>query len=126
MKKKKQLVLGLDIGLVILALLAKPVTNRLLALSSGCKLASIGFQCPSCGGTRCVRYLASGQFADAFWINPYFFVSFLYLGVLLVLLNTSVLFGKGEKLLKKLATPTAAIIWAIGLIPFTILRNIIW
>lgn len=125
MKTKKYLVLGLDLGLVILAALAGPAAKLLLTAPPGCILASVGFQCPACGGTRCVRYLASGQLADAFRMNPYFFLSILFLGLLLVLLNTTVLFGKGEKLLKKLATPTAAIIWAIGLIPFTILRNII-
>lgn len=125
MKKNQYLVLLLDLGLIALLAAMGIITRFMLDAPTGCILASVGFQCPACGGTRCVRYLASGQIVDAFRMNPYFFVSILYLGVLLMLLNSSVLFGKGSKLLKKLATPTAAIIWAIGLIPFTILRNII-
>ncbi|MBQ3215446.1 MAG: DUF2752 domain-containing protein [Oscillospiraceae bacterium] len=122
--KKKIMVLGLDAGLLLLYFVIGFITDSMLALPTGCVLATLGMECPSCGGTRCVRYLASGQFLKAFQMNPYFFVSIFYLGFLLVLLNSAVLFGKGEKLLKKVATPTAAIIWAVGLIPFTILRNI--
>ena len=125
MNKKKLLIFGLDMTLVVLAISTRWISGLMMRWIPPCPSLELGLLCPACGGTRCVRYLASGQIVDAFRMNPYFFVSILYLGVLLMLLNSSVLFGKGSKLLKKLATPTAAIIWAIGLIPFTILRNII-
>lgn len=125
MNKKKLLVISLDLGLLILAFALRWISGLMMRWLPPCPAVELGFLCPACGGTRCVRYLAAGQLADAFRMNPYFFVSILFLGVLLVLLNTSVLFGKGEKLLRRLATPTTAIVWAIGIVPFTILRNII-
>ena len=35
--------------------------------------ALTGFPCPSCGATRCVRWLCSGDFLAAFQINPLLF-----------------------------------------------------
>ena len=37
--------------------------------------ALTGFACPSCGATRCVRWLCAGDFLAALLINPLIFLS---------------------------------------------------
>lgn len=39
--------------------------------------ALTGFACPSCGGTRCLRWLCAGDFFAALLINPLLFFSFI-------------------------------------------------
>lgn len=36
--------------------------------------ALTGIPCPTCGGTRCVRLLADGDWAQAFFFNPLLFL----------------------------------------------------
>jgi Protein of unknown function (DUF2752) len=47
--------------------------------------ALTGLTCPGCGTTRCLHQLLRGNFADAFKLNPLFFVAAPFL--LLVILN---------------------------------------
>ena len=40
-----------------------------------------GLPCPSCGGTRCARAIASGSFGTAFLMNPFIFTALLLTAV---------------------------------------------
>lgn len=127
MDKKKKLVLSLDLGALLALLLLGPLAGLMLRHFPPCPFAAWGIDCPACGGTRCVGYLFSGHIVDAFWAHPYFFVSIAFLGVLLVLLDLSVLAGVrwARKALDVLAKPRTAIIWAVGLVLFTFARAVL-
>lgn len=121
---KKSLVITLDLLLVAILLFGRWITNQMIDLLPTCYATSLGIQCPACGGTRCFRYIVSGNITNAFLVNPYVFLSFMLLGVLVILLNCAVLFGKGEQLLCKLARPGLVIVWAVCFLLFGILRNL--
>lgn len=125
MKKKKLYVRLLDLGLVALALTAKVLTGWMLRLIPACPFALAGVLCPACGGTRCVRYFFSGQFAAAFWVNPFFFVLIWYLAAALVLLNVGVLLKarRAETLARAMTGWQAVIVCAALFAIFGVVRN---
>ena len=121
----KKSVIILDSLLILTALSARWITGAMLKWLPSCPFAEMGVACPACGGTRCVRMLAGGNISGAFGMNPYFFLSFVFLGILLVLLHSAAFLGRGERLLKRLASPAAVIVWAVGFVIFGFLRNLI-
>lgn len=80
--------------------------------------------CPACGGTRCVINLFKGNWAEAFFSHNLFFMGIVYL----LVINVVYLINLEKE--KKIATWVYpkywyAIIFAILLIPYTILRNLL-
>lgn len=117
----------MDALLLASPLLASAITRLMLSHLPDCFVTRLGLQCPACGGTRCIRYFFQGRIKDSFLLNPYLFLSALFWGLLVILLNTGYLLNHrpSQQLLKKLATPTTVILWAIGFIAFGILRNLL-
>lgn len=126
MEKKKLFVLLLDLGLTILAFAAGPMTEWMLRIIPGCPVAGLGLQCPACGGTRCVRYFFSWNFADAFQANPFFFLLILYLAAALVLLNIGVMLKVqwAQRLARTMTCWQAVIATAILFAIFGVVRNL--
>ena len=82
-----------------------------------------GVLCPSCGGTRCVVEMVHGNFINAFFYHPVFFLTLVYL----LIANLVYLINLRKK--KKIATwmyPKEKfwIAFLIILLAFTIIRNI--
>lgn len=127
MKKTTLLILLMDACLLAGALLAGALTGLMIASIPDCPFTKLGLKCPACGGTRCIRLLFQGKIAASFRMNPYLFLSALFLALLVLLLNAGYLLNhaSSRKLLKKLATPTTVIAWAIGFVTFGALRNLI-
>jgi hypothetical protein len=127
MKNRKSYVLFLDLGLVIAAIVAAPLSRWMIACFPDCPLAVMGFLCPACGGTRCVRAFFSGDFLGAFWFNPFFFVLIFYLGAALVLLNMGVLLRIkwADQAAQIMTGWQAVIITAVIFAIFGVVRNII-
>ena len=125
MTKKKRFVILLDLALVVFALAAVPLTGWMFAAIPDCPATKLGLLCPSCGGTRCVRYFFSGRFGDAFLVNPFFFLLILYLGAALVLLNVGVLLNveRSEKIARTMTGWRAVVICAILFAVFGVVRN---
>lgn len=125
MTKKKWLVILLDLGTVATAMAAVPLTGWMFDVIPDCPATKLGLLCPSCGGTRCVRYFFSGHFGDAFAVNPFFFFLILYLGSALVLLNVGVLLKRNriERIAVGMVNWKAVIIAAALFAVFGVTRN---
>jgi hypothetical protein len=126
MKIKKSYVFLLDGALLVLGLAAGWLTGWMLSAIPDCPVMQFGFLCPACGGTRCVRYFFSGQFAQAFTMNPFVFVLIWYLCAALVLLNIGVLLKlpKAEKIAIRMTDWRAVIVAAVLFAVFGIVRNL--
>ena len=83
-----------------------------------------GLQCPTCGGTRCVLNILQGNFKNAFFIHPIIFITIFYL---LVLNIVFIINFKSKKLRLKFLYPKPwyAIIWALIICAFGLIRNLI-
>ena len=127
-KYKKNLVILLDILLIPMMLGCKLVTGGMLTQDHPCSWTYVGAQCGSCGGTRCVNHLFSGDILGAIELNPFVVLCVLYLLFTVVVLNLLV-FTKLNwpgKWLRKMYGMGALIISLSGYMLFTVLRNIPW
>ena len=127
MRKKTLFVLLLDVAMVAVAFGAGVVTDWMMGSLPACPVAELGFLCPACGGTRCVRYLFSGQLAAAFAVNPFFFALAWYLFGALLLLNIGVLLKVrwAERTAIRMTDWRAVIVAAVCFTVFGILRNFV-
>lgn len=123
MNKKSILIIGIEI--IILILLYGFVNSKYLGIMPQCWVYySTGLLCPACGGTRCIVHILKGNWLEAFFSHMVFFIGILYL----VILNTVYLINLNRE--KKIGTwiyPKYwyAIIFAILLIIYTIIRNLL-
>lgn len=124
---KRWHVLLFDALLLIACPIAGLLSNLMIAKLPSCMFLRHGILCPTCGGTRCVKYLTQLRPLMAFKMNPYLFLTGLACAGLVVLWNLSVLFNIQwcSTALKKLCKPTYVILWAVGFVLFGILRNIL-
>ncbi len=125
-KHKKKLVIILDALLVPGAVGCKFLTDYLVTLNDPCSWTLVGAQCGTCGGTRCFNQLLSGNIIGAFQLNPYIFCGLIYLGIMLVLLNMSAFSKKTwpSRVLEKMYSVPAILIWLGAFFLFIILRNL--
>ena len=114
--------------LVPIAFLVCYITSRFMhSLSIICYVKKMGFECPACGGTRCVISFTDFDFVSSFNYNPYIFITIIFTAITLVFMNVTV-FSESqtcEKLFTKLISFRLVIIWAIGFVLFGIIRNFI-
>ena len=125
--KKRLLGAALDLCAVLIAFLAKPAATLMINTLPDCIFASKLMPCPSCGGTRAVISLFSGDIVGAFEHNAFFALLAFFLVFLLIILNLDLVFGIkwAEKLRKILATPKTVIVLAICYVAFGVIRTII-
>ncbi len=86
--------------------------------------ALTGLDCPACGGTRMVINIVKLNFIEAFHYNPFMFLASIYGVLFFLLLNISIINKKAIQIIKKLYCLKMCYIWCIGLIIFTIVRNL--
>lgn len=119
-------ILILDGALLLSVALALPLGKVLLALPFDCYMQSIGYLCPSCGGTRAVLLLFRGDIWGAFSMNAYFittgFVAFM--GIIFLHLSCFTDIKLFHKISRGLFHPYTAIVWAFGFLAFGFLRNV--
>ena len=125
MRKKQTLLLLGDLAILALALLIPRLSQFLLNAGPPCVFARRGFLCPSCGGTRCVRYFFTGRFSQAFAMNPFIFILILYGIFWLFLVNLSCFtrWKPAQKAASFMVSPGVVISFAIAFALFGILRN---
>ena len=80
-----------------------------------------GIFCPSCGGTRFIANIFQFKFWKAFLIQPIFFITAIYLGILNFTYIINVCFDKRISIFKW----WHVIIWIILLLIYTVIINII-
>lgn len=125
--KPKRLILILDGALVLLALCSGWLAKLMLRILPDCFVARLGFQCPACGGTRCIRAMAAGEWAVAFSYNGYIFITVMLAGMLLLALNLGYVCSVSQcrKLVQRIPVPRLVIFWAVGFVLFGVLRNLV-
>ena len=125
-KNKKVLVCVADIGIIIFFALIPLFAKLMIDLIPDCAFARLGIPCPSCGATRCVQSLFSGDIPSAFAYNPFIFLLIFYTAAVLLIWNASTFLKSAliKRIFKLLANWIAVIIIAIGFAVFGILRAI--
>ena len=115
----------ISIELIILLVLIIIVNSNLISCISKCWIyQTTGILCPACGGTTCIVNLLQGNLKEAFFSHIVFFVTIIYL----LICNIVYIINLNRK--KKITTwiyPKYwyAIIFAIILIIYTIIRNML-
>lgn len=123
MNKKSIWIIGIEI--VVLIALYNFVNSKYLAIIPECWVyQTTGLLCPACGGTRCVLYILEGNWMKAFFSHMVFFIGILYL----LIINIIYLINLDKE--KKVGTwmyPKYwyAIVFAVELIIYTIVRNLL-
>lgn len=123
MNKKSIMIVGIEI--IILISLYSFVNSKYMQIVPQCWIyQATGLLCPACGGTRCILYMLKGNWMEAFFSHMIFFIGILYLFILNVvyLINLN-----KEKKIKTWIYPRYwyAIVFAILLIIYTIVRNLL-
>ena len=113
----------LDAAVLAFALAAPSLTRRMMDSLPTCMFLRYGYQCPSCGGTRCVKYFFTGRFADAFSMNPYIFCMILYMALLLILLNVQLITERVKPVIRVMTHYITVIVLVSAFAAFGILRN---
>ncbi|MBE6649244.1 MAG: DUF2752 domain-containing protein [Ruminococcaceae bacterium] len=94
-KQKKILVLLLDFVFLALCFSARWLSQLMIDELNGCKLYEIfGIKCLTCGGTRCVNAMFSGNLKDAFSYNAFVPIAFVLAIFALFLCNAAWVFQK--------------------------------
>lgn len=123
MNKKSLIILGIEISAVII--LYAFVNSKYLPMLPSCSIyQNTTWQCPACGGTRCVIFFLQGKWGQAFLAHSIFFMAILYA----ILVNIIYIINLNRK--KPILTwiypkPWYSIIFAILLILYWILRNLL-
>lgn len=118
-------ILLLDLCIVLLALLAAPLSSWMLRALPNCFVAELGYLCPACGSTRCVQALSRGQLSLAFSLHPMLCVSLVYLAAVLLFLHLQVFCPKpwSRRIFAGLTHWKTISLWGICYGLFGLLRN---
>ncbi len=117
--KKKILIIGIETVVLIVLLIF--VNSKWIEKIPACWVyQTTGLFCPACGGTRCVIYILKGRWIEAFFSHTIFFIGILYFFIINIIYIVSL--NKAKKLYPKY---WYTIIFAIFLIIYTIIRNLL-
>lgn len=123
MNKKSIRIIGIEVvGLIILYCF---INSSYLAIIPPCWVQqTTGLFCLACGGTRCVIYMLKGNWIQAFFSHMVFFLGILYLLVINIVYVINL--NKEKKMLTWIYPKHwYAIIFAVMLIIYTIIRNLL-
>jgi len=123
MKKQYKTLIIVETAIVLSVLITYIIvkTNIIVSFPKCIFYEKFGMFCPSCGGTRFIQNMFQFKFWEAFLVQPMFFVTAIYLGILNITYIINVVFNKKINIFKW----WYAIIWGISLLIYTILINII-
>ena len=123
MKKQYKRLIIIEIAIILSILLTYLIvkTNIIGSFPKCIFYEKFGIFCPSCGGTRFVVNLFKFKFCNAFLIQPIFFITAIYLGILNITYIINVLFNKKINIFRV----WHVIIWLVLLLIYTVIINII-
>lgn len=124
MNKKRTIIILTELAIIIFAVILVNTVN-ITQYTIGCWFyQATGLQCPSCGGTRCVINIFQGNFKEAFFLHPIYFITVVYLLIVNIIYIINI--DRKEKIAKWIyPKPWYAIVLAVILIVYGFLRNII-
>jgi len=125
--KKKSIIIIIDLILIAIGAFSHSIVYYFSTIIPECPAKAIGILCPACGGTRCFYYFFSCDFAKAFALNGFLFLTTLYVCAVLILWNLSWLFEVkfASKALNRMLDYRVFLGWGIGMALFFLFRNII-
>lgn len=123
MKKQYKTLILIQISIIIfLVICFLFLKSEYISLVPKCIFKEkFGILCPACNGTSFAIQIANLNFIGAFRTHPLFFILLIYLVLLDITYIINVVFKKNINIFKW----WYAVIWAIILVIYTILRNII-
>lgn len=124
MNKKRTKIILTELAIVIFAVILVNTVN-ITQYTIGCWFyQATGLQCPSCGGTRCIINIFQGNFKEAFFLHPIYFITVVYLLIVNIIYIINI--DRKEKIAKWIyPKPWYAIVLAVILMVYGFLRNII-
>lgn len=124
MNKKRTIIILTELAIIIFAVILVNTVN-ITQYTIGCWFyQATGLQCPSCGGTRCIINIVQGNFKEAFFLHPIYFITVVYLLIVNIIYIINI--DRKEKIAKWIyPKPWYAIVLAVILIVYGFLRNII-
>lgn len=124
MNKKRTIIILTELAIVIFAVILVNTVN-ITQYTIGCWFyQATGLQCPSCGGTRCIINIFQGNFKEAFFLHPIYFITVVYLLIVNIIYIINI--DRKEKIAKWIyPKPWYAIVLAVILMVYGFLRNII-
>ena len=124
MNKKRTKIILTELAIIIFAVILVNTVN-ITQYTIGCWFyQATGLQCPSCGGTRCIINIFQGNFKEAFFLHPIYFITVVYLLIVNIIYIINI--DRKEKIAKWIyPKPWYAIVLAVILVVYGFLRNII-
>ena len=126
-KNRRTIAVLIDLLLPILWIVFLIISDYMLENETvECPWAAKGFECGTCGGTRCVNSLLRFKWGAAFFFNPVIFIAAFYVAIGIILLNVYLFFGNRLclQILQKMFGVCAIIIWLVGYFLFILFRNL--
>lgn len=124
MNKKRTIIILTELAIIIFAVILVNTVN-ITQYTIGCWFyQATGLQCPSCGGTRCIINIFQGNFKEAFFLHPIYFITVVYLLIVNIIYIINI-YRKEKKAKWIYPKPWYAIVLAVILIVYGFLRNII-
>lgn len=127
-KKALFIVLIIDFLLLLGLVFAKPISRIMIETLPDCPFRTYySVLCPSCGATRAVFNLFSGNILIAFKFNQFFFLLSFYLVFIIIFLNLGYVFNINfaKKVFIKATNYKVIIALAVLWLLFGIIRNIV-
>lgn len=120
-------ILLLDLALILLLLLAWPLSKWMMDVIPDCIVAQQGYLCPACGSTRCIQALLQLQLAPAFRLHPLLCLLVFHLAAMVLFLNLGWVAGLDacRRVFRLLTDYRLFIAWGVAYALFGILRNIL-
>lgn len=125
-KYKKILMIAVDVAVIPGLFLLKYLSSFMLTTNRPCPWTLLGLQCATCGGTRCINNLLSGNIVEAIKLNPFIFLCIMYLVISFIFLNILILKNSffTKKALKKMYSLWSLVIVLVAVAMFFLGRNI--
>lgn len=123
MKKQYKTLIIVETAIILAILLIYIIvkTNIIMLFPKCTIYESLGLFCPACGGTRFIVNIFQLKFWEAFLIQPIFFITAIYLGLLNLIYIINVCLNKKINIF----IWWHVIIWIILLLIYTLIINII-
>lgn len=124
MNKKRTIIILTELAIIIVAVILLNTVNITKYTIACWFYQATGLQCPSCGGTRCIVNIFQGNFKEAFFLHPIYFITVVYLLIVNIIYIINI--NRKEKIAKWIyPKPWYAIVLAVILVVYGFLRNII-